>query len=53
MEEVAQCNRNLFYQVYKIGGRACADSGRIVAGRAARGPESRRVAARRGRTEAA
>ncbi len=25
MEEVAKCNRNLFYQVYKIGGRACAE----------------------------
>ena len=25
MEEVAPINRNLFYQVYKIGGRACAE----------------------------
>ena len=25
MEEVASVNRNLFYQVYKIGGRACAE----------------------------
>jgi isopentenyl diphosphate isomerase/L-lactate dehydrogenase-like FMN-dependent dehydrogenase len=25
MEEVAPVNRNLFYQVYKIGGRACAE----------------------------
>ena len=25
MEEAAKLNRNLFYQVYKIGGRACAE----------------------------